>query len=547
MQVPEREKEDRRDWIIVLLILLFGFLCILLASGWALRLTPSWRLDSDMESNLDPNGDFLTNKPVDFYEPLDPSILTQPVWADVFLTPGAVLPTKPILPTGVPVTTTSQVLPTQTVVIAITPTNTGLPPTIPPTNTLIYIPPPPTNTPKPPPTKTAIPSADLAITKDDGNSSYIAGNTLTYTITITNIGPGNASGFNITDTVPAAITGVSAICSSAGTAGCGSNNTTGNAVLFSGASINAGAGNSITITVNGTVALGTTGSLSNTADIVIPAGAPFTDPDTASNNSATDTDTLATSGIDLSITKTDGINAYSPGDTLTYTIVVTNPSTSGATATGFNITDTIPLIRNTIVISCNPSSASDSCGTYVPPPPGGTNIAYNGAALSTGQTLTITVQGRVSLWQTGPLSNTANIVIPGGAPFTDPDTGNNTANDTDSASLPTCDSIIDVSGTGNIAITSGFVTCLRFTDPTLTGGATISITNTGFSYLRWNGLDAGGSGTCGIYTGLLWPVGNSLNNIYVDRNGDIILYAQALLGNDTLNISAIADWNTGCP
>jgi hypothetical protein len=45
-----REKDNRRDWIIVIAIILIGLLCIMLAGTWALRLTPSWKLDSNMES-----------------------------------------------------------------------------------------------------------------------------------------------------------------------------------------------------------------------------------------------------------------------------------------------------------------------------------------------------------------------------------------------------------------------------------------------------------------------------------------------------------------
>ena len=103
-------------------------------------------------------------------------------------------------------------------------------------------------------------------------------------------------------------------------------------------------------------------------------------------------------------------------------------------------------------------------------PPQRLNVAYNNATLSAGQTLTIYVTGTVPLFQSGPLSNTANIIIPGGAPFTDPVPGNNTATDTDTATLPTCDVMVDVAGTGNVGLTNGNVTCLRFTSGTLTEG-----------------------------------------------------------------------------
>ena len=97
-----REKDSRRDWLVVLLIILIGFLCILFTSGWALRLTPSWRLDSNMESKIDPNSDFLTRRSSEPFEPIDSSILTQPSWLNsgLYLTPGAVFKTAPVCAAG---------------------------------------------------------------------------------------------------------------------------------------------------------------------------------------------------------------------------------------------------------------------------------------------------------------------------------------------------------------------------------------------------------------------------------------------------------------
>ena len=82
-------EHERHDWIIIPLILVIGFLCVIVAGQWALRFSPSWKLNADMEFNLDPNSDFLTRRPSGFIEPVDPSILTQPVWINLFLTPGA--------------------------------------------------------------------------------------------------------------------------------------------------------------------------------------------------------------------------------------------------------------------------------------------------------------------------------------------------------------------------------------------------------------------------------------------------------------------------
>src|SRR5688572_2425065 len=103
MKAPESERDSRDSVGLMLLILLVGFICIIISSGWALRFAPSWKLPADMGSNLNPDSDFLTNMPIGFFEPLDPSILTNPAWMDVFLTPGASFdtPVPPIpSPTG---------------------------------------------------------------------------------------------------------------------------------------------------------------------------------------------------------------------------------------------------------------------------------------------------------------------------------------------------------------------------------------------------------------------------------------------------------------
>src|SRR4029079_17192360 len=84
-------------------------------------------------------------------------------------------------------------------------------------------------------------------------------------------------------------------------------------------------GQSVSITLTGTIDPAATGSLTNTAHVSPPTG--VTDPDPADNN-ATDTDSL-TPSANLSVTKTDGKTSAVPGTPTTYIIVVNNngPST----------------------------------------------------------------------------------------------------------------------------------------------------------------------------------------------------------------------------
>ena len=102
---------------------------------------------------------------------------------------------------------------------------------------------------------------DLAVTKTDGLTTYTPGMAISYTITVTNAGPSTASGFSIADNVPATITGVSVTCVVTGTGNCGTNGSSGNSVSFTAASLAPGAGNMLTLTVNGTVSPSASGAL----------------------------------------------------------------------------------------------------------------------------------------------------------------------------------------------------------------------------------------------------------------------------------------------
>ena len=249
MKTTERE---RHDWMIIPIILVIGFLGVLVAGQWALRFSPRWQLDASMESNLDPNSDFLTSRPNGFIEPVDPSILTQPVWAGFFLTPGASFATNtalttastattlasPTLPatstTALPVTSTSELtaVPTRTFVpLPWVPTPTSRPPhTNHPTETSetpISTPAGPstataTPTPTATPTDTPPPAADLQISITDYASQYIPGTARHYTINVSNAGPGNITGAAVTDVFPAQILSVtSGSCTGTGGATCG--------------------------------------------------------------------------------------------------------------------------------------------------------------------------------------------------------------------------------------------------------------------------------------------------------------------------------------
>jgi uncharacterized repeat protein (TIGR01451 family) len=309
-------------------IILIGFLCLIVAGSMAVRFAPSWKLPSNMDSNLDPNSDYLTRRSQGYVEPLDPAILTPPVWIGFFQTPGAAIPQQTPLP-----------LPTQTA--AITSTSVGLPTTtIPaatissPTSTIRYIPGSPTNTQRPAPrdtgtatvtstaTATATPTAtgtpsinaDLAIIKDDGVLMYSAGGVLTYKIIVTNNGPANVTGALITDMFPAQFENWAWTCTSQNGGASGCDATTSNPANFSD-TVDLPNGASIQYTVTAHVLKTASGDLTNTVRVDVPATNVESD---SSNNIASDTDQfLATVTLpigNIGETKDNVTELLPPGD-----------------------------------------------------------------------------------------------------------------------------------------------------------------------------------------------------------------------------------------
>jgi uncharacterized repeat protein (TIGR01451 family) len=92
---------------------------------------------------------------------------------------------------------------------------------------------------------------------------------------------------------------------------------------------------SVTYHVTAQIAANVSGALTNSVQVAPPAGLPDLN---ASNDSATDIDTLA--GTTLSIAKTAAPDPVFAGDVLTYTVNVSN--TGAANATTLTVTDTLP-------------------------------------------------------------------------------------------------------------------------------------------------------------------------------------------------------------
>ena len=126
----------------------------------------------------------------------------------------------------------------------------------------------------------AVSMADLQVAVTDGVTTVVPGTVDTYTITVTNNGPGTVNGVNLIDAIPGAL-----LNPTFGPASQGSyNSATGE---WSGLSL--ASGQSVFITLSGVIAPNATGTISNTVTVAPPAGVTDSNP---GNNVATDTDTL---------------------------------------------------------------------------------------------------------------------------------------------------------------------------------------------------------------------------------------------------------------
>jgi uncharacterized repeat protein (TIGR01451 family) len=262
--------------------------------------------------------------------------------------------------------------------------------------------------------------ADLAITKTDGITIVVPGQIVTYTIVVTNSSDPDVIGATVADIFPPELGGVTYTSMAAGGA-------TGNTAAGAGDIndlVNMPSGSSITYTAMGTLDPAATGTLENTATVTAPAG--IVDPD-LTNNSATDIDDI-TPTADLSITKDDGLTTVSPGESLTYEIVVSNAGPSNAV--GVVIADAFPA--NLTGVTFTSVAAGGATGDTA----AGSGNINDMVDMPVGSTITYTVMATVSPAAVSTLTNTATVAAPAGVD--DPDLTNNSATDTDDLT-PTAD------------------------------------------------------------------------------------------------------------
>ena len=273
--------------------------------------------------------------------------------------------------------------------------------------------------------------ADLALTKTTSDPTPNVGDTVTYTVTLSNNGPDSATKAQVTDLLPAGLSFVSATPSQ-------------------------GAYDPATgLWTAGVIVVGAPQTLMIQAMVVSPSQSTNTatithadqfDPNTANNTaSATQTPQQA----DLALTKSVSNPAPNVGDTITYTITLTNSGPDPAT--GVQVQDAAAAGVSFVM-------ATPSQGTYDP-----ASGIWTVGTVDVGSPATLVIQAIVI--SPNPRTNTATITS---SDQFDPNTANNTA------------SVVTVPQQADLALTK------TTSDPTPNVGDTVTFTVT----LSNNGPDA---------------------------------------------------------
>jgi uncharacterized repeat protein (TIGR01451 family) len=273
-------------------------------------------------------------------------------------------------------------------------------------------------------------SSFLSLNKAFTPNSIAFGGSSTLSVLIVNSNPNaiNLTNAALTDLFPAGMTVANPPSSSFTGAGCSGGTVTAppgsNQVSISGASINANSVCTLSVRVTSNFA----GNLTN----IIPANtATSTQGVTNTNQPSATLTLLGVSDLEL-VSKSNGVSSLAPGAGTAYTIVIRNNGPDNVA--GVSVTDFAPpgMTINSWTCSTTVGSACSAAS--------GTGDLNTTISLANQETATFMVNATINSSTTGSITNTAQVKPP--PTVTDPDTSNNTAEDTDTIAATTAPNVL---------------------------------------------------------------------------------------------------------
>ncbi|OGJ74039.1 hypothetical protein A2217_00110 [Candidatus Peribacteria bacterium RIFOXYA2_FULL_55_28] len=282
---------------------------------------------------------------------------------------------------------------------------------------------------------------DIGISKT-GPATVTRGNLLTYVLTVTNSGPGDATGVEIADPIPAGLT----FNAGGSSAGCQVN---GAEVVCSGINLVSGDSVDLTLAFSTSSAISCGSSVHNQARV---QSTPQGDPNPQNNLSQIVSTTVncPAQTADLSITKT-GPQTAMRGSTVTYTVTATNAGPD--TATNVVIADTIPSIpHETLAVMVplvfNPAQSDPACVVNGP------NVLCDNFTLDAGDDRTVLISFTIP--DTGECSSIINNQATVSASSTDPNPLDNASQQVQTTvECPVTDADLTISKTGQPIVEPG--------------------------------------------------------------------------------------------